>query len=251
MRFDNGARIVRLMTLEALKYEGSSMGNCIGSGSYDEAFLSGEEVFYSLRDTQNKPHATMEVGVGGNILRQCKGKENKPPVEKYMPMLQAFLTEQKFILNESAAYCGLVQGDEGQYYSISKLPDGLSVSRDLDLSSCTLAQLPKGLSVGGHLNLIGCTSLTQLPEDLSVGGSLNLFACTSLTQLPEGLSIGKSLNLYCCTALTSIPRTIKVVGRISTDLGVFETVSKAADAFDQKYPPRHPATPRIKQLSCG
>jgi len=220
MRFDNGMRIVQLMTQNALKYEGAQMGHCAGAGAYDHGINSNVLAVYSLRDAQNEPHATMQALVEGNsnALFQCKGKENKPVIEKYMPMLQQFLTQQKFRLMERAAICGLVQDhDNEHYYSVNNLPENLSFSF--------------------HLNLAHCATLTHLPKGLSVKGDFCLLHCTGLTQLPDDLSVGRDLNLNGCTKITSIPRSIKCPGTILTDLGRFTSVAEAADAFDRKYRP--------------
>jgi hypothetical protein len=165
MRFPNGWRIVQLLSPLALKYEGTYTGHCLGKGAYLQSLLSEQETFYSLRDAKNKPHATMEVVVEGNILLQCKGKQDSPPVEKYMPMLRQFLSAQKFRLEESTVNCGLVQDGDGQYHSANNLP--------------------KNLSIAGNLNLYGCKSLKQLPKGLSVGGSLSLLACPDLKSIPR------------------------------------------------------------------
>jgi hypothetical protein len=239
VRFENGMRIAQLTSLDALKYEGTQMGHCVGSGGYDEDFTNGSKIFYSLRDAKNEPHATMEVIVEGNILRQCKGKQNEPPVEKYMPMLQEFLSAQKFKLEETPAYCGFMQLANGQYYSINNLLDGLSLDGDPGLIFCiNLKRLPNNLSVGGDFILNYCTGLTQLPHNLSVDGNLSLTGCNNLAQLPDSLFVDGSLNLSGCTNLKSIPRTIKCKRKIYTVLGSFKTVADAANAFDAKYRPR-------------
>jgi len=232
MRFDNGFRIAQLMTLDALKYEGGQMTHCVGDGAYDGGINSNVLAAYSLRDAQNEPHATIQVLVDGNALFQCRGKENKPVVEKYMPMILQFLTQQKFDLMESASTCGLIQDqDNDHYYSVNNLPENLSYSFHLYLQDCTtLTHLPKGLSVKGDLSLLGCTGLTQLPDDLCVGRDLNLNGCTNIT---------------------SIPRSMKCPGTILTDLGRFTSVAEAADAFDRKYRPhqQRPKSP-LKAISA-
>ncbi len=46
-------------TEAALKYEGESMGHCVGA--YCEDVMSGDTKIFSLRDPQGKPHVTIEV----------------------------------------------------------------------------------------------------------------------------------------------------------------------------------------------
>ena len=74
MRLDNGMRIVKLTTPEALDYESKIMGHCVGSGAYDRRMQTGSIEIYSLRDDNNEPHVTFEVK--DHAIHQCKGKEN-------------------------------------------------------------------------------------------------------------------------------------------------------------------------------
>ena len=53
--WDTGYRMVRLLTLEALDYEGAMMGHCVGKGNYDDALI------WSLRNPANEPCATIEA----------------------------------------------------------------------------------------------------------------------------------------------------------------------------------------------
>ncbi len=48
MSFEDGHRIVRMLTPAALKKETAFMGHCIGQGAYDEAVQGDELRFYSL-----------------------------------------------------------------------------------------------------------------------------------------------------------------------------------------------------------
>jgi hypothetical protein len=111
----------------ALKYEGDIMGHCVGG--YCERVLNGESRIYSLRDSKGEPHVTIEVAntptVFSDIVRavgddaanqmldqgmnikemmeripefnkperivQVKGKQNKAPVEEYLPFVQDFV----------------------------------------------------------------------------------------------------------------------------------------------------------------
>jgi hypothetical protein len=50
---------------------------------------------YSLRDSNNKPHVTIDVE--NSILVQCKGKQNSDPDQKYWPYIKSFT--DKFGIN--------------------------------------------------------------------------------------------------------------------------------------------------------
>ncbi len=61
MRLADGMEIVRLTTPEALDYESTYMGHCVGKGNYDCGVSDGSIKIYSLRDRVGEPHATFEV----------------------------------------------------------------------------------------------------------------------------------------------------------------------------------------------
>jgi hypothetical protein len=92
---------------DALKYEGETMGHCVGG--YCPDVVAGKTRIYSLRDAKGQPHVTIEVRPGeslqglaayqarypeGNIpseIVQIKGKGNRKPNEEYLPFVQDFV----------------------------------------------------------------------------------------------------------------------------------------------------------------
>jgi hypothetical protein len=248
-----GFRMVRLLTVESLDRESVGMGHCIGQGSYDKTLKDGSRQFFSLRDCKNQPHATLEVDTKEHSVLQCQGKENKPPVERYLPYLQQFIEAERFHLKASAGHTGLIEHD-AHYYSIHNLPANLEIKGNLDLSEASIKNLPERLKVGGELVLSGTritelpknlqvdgdlylhgTRITQLPDDLKVSGGLCLrgleitklpdfrrvggnldLSRTNISQLPDGLEVGGSLYLD-GTKLTHLPKGLKVVGNLDLD----------------------------------
>jgi hypothetical protein len=81
---------------EDLKAEGYHMGHCVGG--YCEEVKSGQSLIFSIRDPQNRPHATIEMkehiktkysmgeATGAMDITQIKGKENKaqPKYSQYV-----------------------------------------------------------------------------------------------------------------------------------------------------------------------
>ena len=236
MELENDHRIVRLKTSEALDRESAFLGHCIGKGGYDELLASSDWAYYSLRDRYNRPHATFEIETKTNILHQCKGAQNAPPVEKYYPYVQKFVRAHDFDLEEDAGCTGLLKKD-GEYYDLFNLPEnlywignivapgikrklclpkGLTVTGSLALKDCTgLNNLPDDMSIGCNLYLSGCTSLTSLPEKLFVTGNLTLSGCIGLTDLPVGLSVLDGLDLSECTGLTNFPNNMPIAGNLN------------------------------------
>jgi hypothetical protein len=121
---------------EQLKYEGDTMGHCVGG--YCDEVASGEKRIYSLRDAKGQPHVTIETSkpygnpsyvieseisrllkernlpphMGGSVydeavanlksnaiperIVQIKGKGNRAPKEEYLPMVQDFVKSGKW-----------------------------------------------------------------------------------------------------------------------------------------------------------
>jgi len=80
----NGFTMYKLLTKEQCELEGTKMKHCVGG--YDPT----KTAILSLRDSENEPHATLEVDTNKNI-KQLKGKTNGPVGEKYIPYVKKFL----------------------------------------------------------------------------------------------------------------------------------------------------------------
>jgi hypothetical protein len=76
---------VKLVTEAAYKREGHLMGHCIG-GYWGKS----DSVNYSLRDLNNKPHATLEVVESNKQIQQISGKGNGPIHPKYIKAVMEF-----------------------------------------------------------------------------------------------------------------------------------------------------------------
>lgn len=94
---------------DALKYEGDTMGHCVGG--YCDDVASGRTKIYSLRDAKGQPHTTVEVRPplygkekaldAGDPYQypsivQIKGKQNRAPNEEYLPFVQDFVKSGKW-----------------------------------------------------------------------------------------------------------------------------------------------------------
>ncbi len=162
---------------DALKYEGDTMGHCVGG--YCDDVLSGRSRIFSLRDAKGQPHVTIETSPrrmpqqSGLIYRvpddvsdelfeqaggdealadrlaadwfaanpqpddiiQIKGKQNRAPVEDYLPYVQDFVK-------------GGTWGNIGDFGNtgLVKLPDGRFI---------TQAQIEEAASNPGAAKLFG------------------------------------------------------------------------------------------------
>ena len=127
---------------EALKYEGDTMGHCVGGYCPDVA--SGNTRIFSLRDKKNEPHVTIEVNKvrGAELGRQAadlpddeavrimknpperieqiKGKGNAKPVAKYIPYAQDFVKSGNWTNVEDLHHADMVPIGNNKYLEQSE-----------------------------------------------------------------------------------------------------------------------------------
>ena len=133
----------RAALADALKYEGDTMGHCVGG--YCDDVASGKSRIYSLRDAKGQPHTTVEVepdirpresfeGEPTPRIVQIKGKGNKAPNPEYLPYVQDFVKSGKW-------------GDVGDLRNtgLVKHPSGYLTQEELQ----ALGQAPQGFASGG------------------------------------------------------------------------------------------------------
>ncbi len=270
--FDDGSRIVRLLTPHALDIESAHLGHCIGNGNYDDYVQSEDCFYYSLRDPLNKAHATFEVEKG--TLLQLKGRENAPPAEKYMGKAQEFIRENKWKLGEDIINTGLLHKD-GEYYDIQNLPEGFAWDEELLLqnipwlkglsdgmtirSNVYLEYCPKfsfigdNVSVSGDLVFREIYALTTIGNNVSVGGDLDIKKCESITRIGDNVSVGKDLILPKCIKLNSIGKNISVGGVLEiTNCKTLVSLSDNISVSGNMHAGNLPALTSIgKNLSVG
>lgn len=234
MELENGFCIVRLLTPQALDRESAVLGHCIGQGSYDHKLAGGAWEFYSLRDARNKPHATLDVHAAQNMLLQCKGAQDKPPVEKYLPYLQVFIKDRDFDLNTGISNTGLLKKN-GVYYDPFNLPDHFTWEKDFIIQDFKRPLiLPRYFSVGGELWIHRCADVDMSDtRALSVARGLWIDSCPTLDRLPARLFVGAHLHLSRCPRIVRLPDELSVAREIVTDFGWFHNAELAQDAFDQ------------------
>lgn len=146
---------------EALKYEGDTMGHCVGG--YCPDVMEGRSRIFSLRDAKGEPHVTIETkpsprlysdvvrAVGdkqasewldegltlgemvarANVARpediiQIKGKQNRAPKDDYLPFVQDFVKSQQWSNVGDLENTGLVRLPDGRYITSQQWKEGLN-----------------------------------------------------------------------------------------------------------------------------
>jgi hypothetical protein len=239
---ENGWTVVRLLTEAALDLESGRMGHCIGNGAYDGGLADPNVRFLSLRDRAGKPHATMEIV--GNKLIQLQGKQNEPPLKRYLKKIIPFFNRDTILCTDSDVL--LVTDVEGRSWLLDELPETIHIHSEDTVGYLTLVPewpLPRHLRMNGHLRLVGAFqdvpemietsgtlsieasgggSMTRLPKTLVVGGNLYLQELP-IEELPADLSVGCLLQIK-GTKITSLPPGIRC-----RDFNITETAIKTFD----------------------
>ena len=221
----------------SLNREGKLMNHCVGS--YYDSVKKNKVQIFSLRDNNNKPHITIEYGLRDKLIEQIKGKNNEPPVEKYMKYLEDFLTKKYIKYNrineDELRTCNLINLnnkiisilDKDRFFkellssninnlilaetSVSELPKGLKIKGNLTLRRSKIKELPENLEVAGRLD-ISYTAITELPKGLKVGQSI-IIRGNNIDKLPENFQVNGDLDLLRCS-IKELPKGLKIKGSL-------------------------------------
>lgn len=93
--FNDGFKLVLLKSQLAFDREGSLMSHCVSS------YFDKSSKIYSLRDSKNMPHCTLEIPEGAKSFNQCKGKGNGPIHHKYIKYILETMKHFKIDMRDS------------------------------------------------------------------------------------------------------------------------------------------------------
>lgn len=100
----DGYRWLLLLDAEAYKREGKTLQNCIGSiWTREKAKREGKEIVV-LRGPSNDSHVAARIDNRSHAIEEMKGKNNAPPIDKYMPYVIHFVNNMKLTLGGGAVY---------------------------------------------------------------------------------------------------------------------------------------------------
>lgn len=85
----NGWTVQEVRSENDLLVEGNRMNNCVGD--YCEDVQEGNTRIFSLRDTKNYPHVTIETNLTGEKVIQIKGNSNLKPKKEYKDMIKEWI----------------------------------------------------------------------------------------------------------------------------------------------------------------
>ena len=193
----------------ALKYEGDTMGHCVGG--YCDDVVEGRSRIFSLRDAKGEPHVTIETSpsrkqyffrdvraaVGddqaddwlneglqlsemvkraglreGNLpedIVQIKGKQNRAPKDDYLPFVQDFVKSGQWGNVGDLGNTGLAKLPDGRYILQSQYDEGLNAAAKAMGTSS-----PETLT-----RLVDWSRLAPFFEGYAVGGRVSADRCFS------------------------------------------------------------------------
>lgn len=205
---------------EALKFEGDTMGHCVGG--YCDDVLSGRSRIFSLRDAKGQPHVTIETQPRSRVFSdlktavgddnadrllyeaeeefrrsgrmdttplaialeragvaplqdivQIKGKQNRAPVDDYLPYVQDFVKSGTWGDIGDLGNTGLVKLPDGRYITNAQHVEAMAKARaglppEADPSSMItfnwngIAPYFEGYAIGGRVDASRCFSRNPL-----------------------------------------------------------------------------------------
>ena len=121
MEVNGGFVWYKLIEPDAFRREGKTLQNCIGSIYTAERCRQQKEVILVLRDASNNSVVATRIREEGKdnwIVQEMKGKQNRPPVAKYMPPVVQLFSKMKLKLGP---YAERDLTNAGFYYHDGKL----------------------------------------------------------------------------------------------------------------------------------
>jgi len=178
---------------DALKYEGDTMGHCVGG--YCNEVMAGQSRIFSLRDAKGEPHVTIETAPSWDVksfadeypgvpadelaelreewlrinevapddIVQIKGKQNRAPKDDYLPFVQDFVKSGRWGNVGDLRDTGLVKLPDGRYITQQQMKEGMDRAR---------AELPEGTDPSSMLTF-NWKGLSPFFEGYAVGGRVS------------------------------------------------------------------------------
>lgn len=140
-------RAIQLLTQPAFKFEGEVMQHCVKDGGYKPT----THRIFSLYDSNNMPHVTLEVGLKKNEIKQIKGKNNREPNENYQEatkqMIKDFI-EQGYVVTGDGENADMLKYDNKYYFENDPKWQEIYTNKILPLQKKTLDEIKARIVTG-------------------------------------------------------------------------------------------------------
>ncbi len=196
--FEDGHRLVRLMSERALDRESAFLEHCIGDGGYD-SYLDSNLAFYSLRDEKNNPCMTFSVDRDEQRFDQVSGKRNQFPKE-YIFYLSVFADEfslsadlVRVMAGRAGNFTFADRSEFGFYFSVSGKAMPSPEPQSYFESDAGVVEIAHNTSLESlTINDIG--QLAAWPDNLHVKYDAVFYGGTFPSRPPVGLQVGGSIT---------------------------------------------------------
>ncbi|CAB4122792.1 PcfJ-like protein [uncultured Caudovirales phage] len=220
---------------DALKYEGETMGHCVGG--YCPDVVEGRSKIYSLRDKKGQPHVTIEVkpgvenpsitegefkgqrrfivnnkGTGFRTIEkaqkyaqeistpeivQIKGKANRAPNAEYLPAVQDFIRSGNFGKVGDLQNAGLVdvQDPNALLRALGKVSPERNIDQAIDNFNTAIDSAPNAHRYMTLDELRDFLGGSTGPEGLAQGGQVRGYAVGGLVNQTVNQPINQA-NIY-------------------------------------------------------
>lgn len=218
---------------DALKYEGDTMGHCVGG--YCSDVMSGRSRIFSLRDAKGQPHVTIETNPSPNMtaladyepeladiwnyyrystkapdqhlpftewmqkhepdafqkfnqpsIIQIKGKQNRAPVEDYLPYVQDFVKSGTWSNIGDLGNTGLVKLPDGRFITqqqaeeaISAIPETTTMRRAYGSNEMVPTRQVYDPSSLDYMDPEEWAAISRYFEGFAIGGRVDADRCFS------------------------------------------------------------------------
>jgi hypothetical protein len=135
-----------MRTAEAFEREGKTLQNCFGDGMTPASVKAEGLSILIMRKPNGESVVAASVNNKKNYIDEIKGKNNKPPVEKYMPYVLQFLNDPKYSHLDVAERAERNFKEAGYFWIKKKMYSRAEVIKKF-IKKDIIAKLPDGNSL--------------------------------------------------------------------------------------------------------
>lgn len=98
-QWDDGYYAISFNDKETMRRDGAQLQNCLAQGMYWDQVVAGRQIVVAIRKPNDEAVVGMRFSVDGKTIHECKGKNNKPITQNYVPyvvdLLRSFGTSNE------------------------------------------------------------------------------------------------------------------------------------------------------------
>lgn len=206
--FKNGFKVVKINSKYSYSREGSKMGHCVG-GYYGK-----DCTIFSLRDSDNEPHCTIEYDSEEKVVKQVKGKGNNKVADRYTSYIIEFINTIPFNKVYDADKFNVI--DLGSYLlDLSKpIPTKLVVDKSFSLENLKLDIIFDELVVNGDFKIKCIRTMKQIAKKITVNGDLLIEQSFGTLRLADQLEVLGDVELVDSNQMKILAKDLRIIGNV-------------------------------------